>query len=182
MNIQESSNDAAAPRTPAAAKVRRAFCGLLAAFLIQACSTGTTAARTDDCAPVPDDSAFRENGPVYRDCAVERAAKLTTPDARIGYRPSTPPRQGTTCYFAVVEFVVDARGVPEMATARIVRTNETPFGHAVVASLPGWRYEPAVIGGLPVRQVVTERRDLALAVVVTRPGDTSRPPRAPSCR
>ena len=68
----------------------------------------------------------------------------------------------------MLRFVVDTNGVPEQATARIVRSNDAAFGQAVLNSLSRWRYQPATRGGVRVRQVVQEGRAFAAQVVAVR--------------
>lgn len=150
-------------------------------------SSGGGGTRASRCAPQPADSVYRVGAPVFRDCAVDRAARLMNPHVPIPWRPAggNPP-QGTRCYEATLEFVVDTTGKPESETARIIRQNQPDFAKAVLSVLPDWRYQPARIGDQPVRQIVRERRTLATAVVtVVVPAGTSpdmvRPPAPPRC-
>jgi TonB family protein len=91
----------------------------------------------------------------------------------------------TACYFADLEFVVDSLGRPEVATARIVRSNYEAFGTAVLETLQGWRYEPAMRDGKTVRQIVTTHQTAASMIVVSKgPGPPPGGPpsqRAPTC-
>jgi len=123
----------------------------------------------DSCALRSRDSTYAVAGPVYRDCAVDRQAKQTNTDLRPDWRPSAAaPRNG--CYFAELEFVVDAAGKPERGTASIVRTNDPTFADAWLATVPSWRFEPAVRGGTPVRQIVDSRKTVMTSVVVVPAG------------
>ena len=103
---------------------------------------------------------------------------------RIAWEPRIDRNQrGTRCYVTEVEFVVGRDGRPEMATARVVRATEAGMGTAVLQSLPTWRYDPAVRGDEPVRQLIRERRTVATAtaVVASPGGRPAMPPSAPLC-
>jgi len=131
------------------------------------------------CAPAERDSVFAAAGPVYRDCAVDVHAKnLTRP--RLDYRPTSPPRNGA-CYSAEIEFVVNAKGVPETSTARVVHTNDQGLADATIASLSaGWKYEPARLGDVAVRQIVTEKNTMSMILVaVPQGGAPTRPNQRP---
>jgi hypothetical protein len=133
------------------------------------------------CPSAERDSVFAAAGPVYRDCAVDvRAKNLTRP--RLDYRPTSPPRNGA-CYSAEIEFVVNAKGVPETNTARVVYTNDQGLAEATIASLSGWRYEPARLGDVPVRQIVTEKNSMSAMVVMVPQGSAPTRPnqRPPVC-
>jgi len=154
----------------------------IGAAFTAACSSAkaTTTTTKGRCQLADRDSVFLSAGPVFRDCAVDRPAKsvrLTNTD----YRP-TPSR--TTCYSADLEFVVDVVGMPETRTARVIRTNDQAFAEAVLASLSAWNYDPAVRGGTPVRQIVTEHRVMS-AMIVTVPAGSGPPSRGsvrpPNC-
>jgi hypothetical protein len=150
-------------------------------------SGGSGGTRATRCAPQPADSIYRAGAPVFRDCAVDRAARLLNPNVQVPWRPAGGiPSPGSRCYEALVEFVVDTTGKPESGTARVIRQNEPGFAKAVMSVLPDWRYQPARIGDQPVRQIVRERRTLATVVTtVVVPAGTSpemvRVPAAPRC-
>ena len=154
---------------------------LPAGFLVAACSSATTGSSGDGCMIAAEDSVYLRQGNVYRDCAVDRRARLLTPNVRVDYQPSSRPRAGTVCYFAHLQFVVNANGIPEISTASITRTNEQRFAEAALASLPSWRYEPALKDGEPVRQIVSERKIMALSVVIVGSGQAKRPPPPSAC-
>jgi len=154
-----------------------------AAAILAACaSAGGTSAHRVAC-DLPDrDSVFAVGGPVFRDCAVDRAARLVTTNIHPDFRPTTPR---STCYSADVEFVVDTIGKIETRTARVIRTNDQTFAESVVASLTAWKYDPAVRDKRLVRQVVTTHQTMSTGVVVAPKGmpPPSGPPmqRPPSC-
>ena len=146
-----------------------------------ACAGATSRAGQARCVLTHADSAYLASAPVYRDCAVDRRARLLTTAVRPEFSPSSRPAGGTACYSAQIEFVVDSAGVPELATARVVRTNNPSFADAVLATVPGWRYLPALKNGIPVRQIVRENQSMAVQVMQVRAGDVPRPGRAPRC-
>ncbi|MDB4913376.1 MAG: hypothetical protein JWM95_1020 [Gemmatimonadetes bacterium] len=101
-------------------------------------------------------------GTVYRDCAVDTKAKLTSNDIHPDYRPTQ-----TGCISADVEYVVDEKGMVETKSAHVVRTTKDTFGEAVLSMLPRLRYEPAMRDGVPVRQIVVDHQSMALGVSTT---------------
>lgn len=129
------------------------------------------------CALPERDSVFLLGRPLYRECAVDRQARLVTAGVRPDFHPATPR---STCYSTDLEFVVDSTGKPEVQTARIVRTNDQEFGASTLATLASWKYEPAMRERIPVRQLVTEHKTLSAMVVVVPKG--SSPPSGPSQR
>lgn len=159
---------------------------LVLAYAITACSskTGTTAAAP--CGLRSSDSVFAAFGPVFRDCAVDKKANLTTtnihPDAS-SFESSARP-MNAQCFSVELEFVVSVHGAPELGTARIVRTNNPSFADAWLKTLATWRYEPAIRAGKPVRQIVDEQRTAATRdVIVAKGSPPPTPPRdrAPNC-
>jgi hypothetical protein len=131
------------------------------------------------------DSAYIAGGPLYRDCAVDSPAKALA--NRLNYdpsaRPDPRPQPGTRCYAADVTFVVGPDGRPEPETVRLVRSNDAHLGQSLVRSVADWRYSPALRDGVPVRQIVQERRAVAVAVSVvsSASGRPARPPAPPRC-
>lgn len=151
---------------------------LLVSSLIAAACASAGGPRLANCDAEPGDSVFAAGGPVYHDCAVDRKATLSNRPT-IDFRPATV---GNACFSADLQFVVGANGRPETATARVIRSTNQAFADAVLQSLGSWRYDPAVRNGEPVREIVTEHRTAAVAVVIVKQGDVPRPPdRAPQC-
>ena len=120
------------------------------------------------------DTIYVGGGPVYRDCAVDVRAQRQGEEIRSDYRPSTNAR--SACFSAELEFVVDTLGLPETRSARIVRTNNQDYATAVLATLPRWRYEPARLGNVHVRQIVQEKRSMAMATTTVIVPAGSPPP------
>jgi hypothetical protein len=121
-------------------------------------------------------------GPVYRDCAVDRKARRVGRGISLDW-PSASSRTGG-CYSAELEFVVDPTGTPKTDSVRVVRTNDRSLAQAMRDVLPTWRYEPAQLGGVAVRQIVREKYAVMTRVVVTRDGSPpsrSAPPLSPRC-
>lgn len=162
--------------------------GFLAlACTVTACSGNRATAATTPCALRSTDSVFASIGPVFRDCAVDKKAKLLTTDVH----PDGSSFMGTArvmngqCFSVELEFVVSEHGAPELGTARIVRANDQGFAEAWLKTLSTWRYEPATRAGKPVRQIANERRTAATEVVRVASGSAppSMPPRdrPPNC-
>ncbi|HSA56680.1 MAG TPA: hypothetical protein VLE53_13305 [Gemmatimonadaceae bacterium] len=144
-----------------------------------ACASGGTRAAAA-CESQPADSVYQGSEPAWRACAVERPARLLSPGQRINWQPpGGPALSGTRCFVAQLEFVVDSAGLPEPGTARVVHSNEPGFAQAVLASLPDWRYRPALRAGVPVRQIVSERRTSALVTRIVAVPAGSGPPSVP---
>jgi len=154
----------------------------IAAVLAACSSNGKMTAQPATCDHSGRDSVFAVGGPVYRECAVDRPAKLLTADIHPAFNPTdTRPR----CYSASVEFVVDSMGKPEQATARLLKANDNDLAAAMLAVLKLWRYDPATLDGRHVRQIVTVSRTASVGRVVLSPGQSrpSEPPRdmRPAC-
>jgi hypothetical protein len=154
--------------------LRVAITAALTAMVAGCASSGaTTTARRGSCVLTKGDSVFALAGPVYRDCAVDRVARLTS-----STQPDFHPMDSrTSCYAADVEFVVDTTGRPETRTARAVHTTDPQFAESVLSSLAAWKYDPASLDGKLVRQIVASHRSIA-AITVRVPAGSS-PPSAP---
>ena len=148
-----------------------------------ACASHQSTGRAP-CALRADDAVFAATGEVFRECSVDRPARLSTNSIHPDWSP-TPSRTG--CYFVDLEFVVDTAGKPETATARAIKTNERDLADAYLATLSQWKYEPAQRGGTKVRQIITEHRAAQVGRVVVAgtagsPRSTRPPPTAgPAC-
>ncbi|MGH7471598.1 MAG: hypothetical protein ACRENP_26900 [Longimicrobiales bacterium] len=151
-----------------------------ASVLALACASGGSGGSGSSrarCRLAPQDSVFLANGPVYRDCAVDARAVLLNPNVAIDYRPTIT--SGSRCYEVQLVFVVDARGIPETQSARVVKATEPNLANAVLASLGQFRYQPAQKEGVPVRQIVQFGRRMSVGLVAVRSGTP--PPRPPGC-
>ena len=131
----------------------------------------------EPCRPV--DSSFALGAPVFRECGVDRQAKARGRQPRMDFNPRPPIKE---CYNAVVAVVVDERGSPMPATAKIIRTNDTEFAQAFLNTIPTWRFTPAEKDGMPVKQLV-ELGEAAMVRTVRsdRPMNSPPPMRQPSC-
>ena len=144
---------------------------------LTACATGG-GARTATCDAAPRDSIFAATGPVYHGCAVDTRAELLSR----GPAPDFHPPTRTACYSAAIEFVVNQQGKPELETAHVLRANDRAFGDALLATLGNRKYEPALIHGSPVRQIVEDEMTMGETVFRVPAGQTpQRPARAPHC-
>jgi hypothetical protein len=130
------------------------------------------------CAPVRAEfSLFGQT--VYRDCEVDRRARLQTPLPEVPYTL----RRGESCVRATIDFVVDAAGHPVLSTARVARGSDPTFAEAVLGTLEALRYEPALKEGRAVPQLVRLGRSFAVRGNVVLGGAPSavRPPRRAPC-
>lgn len=149
----------------------RTAIGVVLVVLSTACAKGTAnvagnvapqaaAAVRQGCQAI--DTSFALGTPVFTECGVERKAqergRRPTPD----FSPRPPVRE---CYGVVVAVVIDERGMPVPATARVVRSNDSQFTQAVLNTIPAWRFTPAEKDGLPVKQVVEIGQTVVTRVV-----------------
>ena len=135
-----------------------------------ACGSKPSTAATP-CSLAAEDSVFATpTRAVYRDCAVDRRAKLTSTNVHPDLSGLSTMR-GTQCYSAEVKFVVGPKGNPESETVKIVRASNGEFGDAWARVVPRLRYDPAMKDGVPVRQIVVEHFVTGTTTVVVRKGD-----------
>lgn len=156
--------------------MRQSFLILSIAGAVAGCAS-SAATSSSRCALDAADSVYAKGGPVYRGCAVEHRAVAIDRSAHADFIPASPSHGGQACYSAEIEFVVDTAGMPEMETAKVVHSNNPDFATAALAVIGRWRYRPATIQGVPVRQIVREKQGLALVAVAAPMGQ---PPREPS--
>jgi hypothetical protein len=159
-----------------------ALVSAIAGVMVACASASSGGNRAAACSLAPGDTVYLRGGVIYRECAVDKRARVIDHSARPDFRASSPLPGGQACYRADVEFVVDATGAPEPETARVLRTNNPTYGEAVLRALALWRYQPALLNGMPVRQIVQEKSAMGVAVVVVPAGQVPRPPqRPPTC-
>jgi hypothetical protein len=152
------------------------------AMLAAACaSTPERLASSGSCELAAADSVFLAAGPVYLECDVGQPARALSTRMDVTPAPSGLPR-GQTCNYAEVRFVVGRDGRPEAGTARLLRTSQSALGDAVLRTVPGWTYSPALLGGVAVRQIVTHRRVTAVMAAPVSGGPPSGPPRGANCQ
>ncbi len=140
-------------RVPASRSIMQCALVVIGAACATAGRSPTPAGET--CPLTASDSAFTAKGPLYRECAVDREARL------IGkaLEPDFDRSRLRTCVSVDLEFVVGVDGAPEIETVRAVKSTNSDFAVAVIKTLEKWKYEPALIAGAPVRQIVTVRRE-----------------------
>ena len=88
--------------------------------------------------------------PLYRACAVTVAARRVASDLQPDFYAGGRDR---SCFTAFIEVAVDTLGRPEMRSVRLVRASDPGFGAALLATVPGLRFEPAWMGDRRVRQI-----------------------------
>ena len=113
---------------------------------------------------------------VFRECDTDRAAKVRTE-----IRPLIRPEAlgAGSCFKTELEFVVDTSGAIEPAGVQVVSGNSQELGQAVMASLGGLRYTPAMRDGHPVRQ--RTRYGMSIVRQVSSGIGPGRPPVRPPC-
>lgn len=114
---------------------------------------------------------------VYRDCEVDHQAKPRGNLGILGWQP--PPNGLRSCYTTSVRYVVDETGVPMQGTVEVTQTNDGEHARAVAASVPSWRFTPAMKDSVAVKQWVETRHQIMAVVRV--PGRVAPPPRRPLC-
>jgi hypothetical protein len=146
---------------------------LCVAATLAACAGSSHSSSGAPCGLTPGDTVFLKRGAVYRDCAVDQRAKMVT---RVAPEFRSSAASGGACYSAELEFVVGTDGMPESDDAQVLRTNDPSFAAAVVAVLSRWHYNPGLVHGVPVRQIVKEKIAIASVIVAVPAGQTPRPP------
>lgn len=151
---------------------------LVAAIGVGACAGASQATSASSCGLTSADSVFVSRGPVYRACAVDRQVQaIAKPYPDFNLRSS-----GQSCYSAEIEFVVDSTGTPELGEARVLHANNPNFADAALRALATWRYRPALLHGVAVRQLTSEKFSVASVIVAVPAGSTPRAPdRGPKC-
>jgi hypothetical protein len=138
--------------------------------------------RKSKCEGSPPDSIELAGGLVYRDCEVDRPAKVRGGQPRIAFSPRTSGIPRSRCYVAEFQLVVDTLGNVELPTVRPHATNDPDLESAIVAEWSHLRFEPAQLAHVPVRQIVVYRREVGVMVRLTservssRPGSSAPPP------
>lgn len=114
-------------------------------------------------------------GPVYRDCDVDRPARLRGTAPQPAWTPSSSEMVDGRCFRAEYQFVTDSLGVPDLTTLQAGSSNNLAYGEAVRATLGALRYEPALLEGRPVQQVVVYRQSVAIRVSPSATGGRRAP-------
>lgn len=55
----------------------------------------------------------------------------------------------------LAQFVVDVQGHPDLTTFKVLQSSHELFTNAVASALPNMRFHPALVGGRPVKQLIT---------------------------
>lgn len=152
------------------------------AIPIAACASASRTSRATACSLTATDSVFLKRGAVYRDCGVDQRVEPLDRSAHPDFRPDVSLSFRDACYSAEIQFVVDESGRPETEDARVIHSNNPAFATAAVQALEKWRYRPALLNGVAVRQITTEKFGMAAVVVTAPAGQMPRPPvRRPVC-
>ena len=152
------------------------------AFSIGACASAAKTSPATACALTKTDSVYLKGGPVYRGCGVDQRVQSLDRSAQPDFHPDVSLAFRDACYTAEIEFVVDETGTPETEDARVVLTNNPTYASAAIQALTRWRYRPALLNGVPVRQITIEKFAMRAVVVTAPAGQTTRPPvRGPVC-
>lgn len=150
--------------------------------ILAACaSAGARGSASDDCVLSSDQAAMAHGLPLFRDCNVDRKARLAITRPHSQFTPNT--RGGSTCYAATVEFVVDSTGHPEAESVHVIKATDPSYGAAVAEVIHRLAFEPAMKDGRTVRQIDTFEEKVTVAKVVVPAGAPIRAPasRAPAC-
>ena len=113
--------------------------------------TGAGPQAAPPCDRTDQDRSKTPHLPLYQGCAVDVQATPPVDAVRPNFEPD---RRTAFCYSAMLEVAVDTAGVPEMQTLRVVRATHPNFARAVSRMVPTMRFQPARLGGAPVRQLV----------------------------
>lgn len=146
---------------------------VLAALLIPATAAAQKPKRK--CTGTPPDSTVHVAVPIYRDCEVDKPAKVRGPEPRPDISAVVAKGERHGCFRAEFEFVVDSLGFPELTTVQPHSGNDQDLETAVSVTLGELRYEPARLEGRPVRQVVVYKVVLQAMTRVSSPGRSTEP-------
>jgi TonB family protein len=107
-----------------------------------------------DQTAVPERAAVEDEEPVYTVVEVHEEAVRAANSAAPAYPPQllSDGVEGA----ATVQYVVDASGVPDTSSLRVISTTRREFADAVREALPHMRFTPARIDNQPVRQLVEQ--------------------------
>ena len=108
---------------------------------------GTATLRRGD-GPVP----VKDNQ-TYFEFQVEKTASIRAGTA-IAPKYPTELRSANIEGEVLAQVTVDTTGAPVMETYKTLKSTHDLFTQAVMAALPGMRFNPALVGGRPVRQLV----------------------------
>lgn len=159
------------------------------AGLVLCSATSAHAQKTRKCSGSEPDSSWMLLSPVYRDCDVDKPAKMRGSPPRLNYQPS-PSGMRDQCWVAAFEFVIDTTGRIEPTTVLALPGNDVDLQEAVMATFDRMKWEPAKKDGQPVRQLHAYRMTAGVVVRAVqvssgRPGSVpippGPPPRAPKC-
>ncbi|MBL0171318.1 MAG: TonB family protein [Gemmatimonadaceae bacterium] len=117
---------------------------------------GPTPANESTVKPIPTNSSLP-----YFDFQVEKPAQ-----ARPGVKGPRYPEELRNSKIegrVLAQFVVDADGVPDMSTFKAVKSDHQGFTDAVRAALADMRFEPAMIGGKRVKQLMQAPFEFSLS-------------------
>lgn len=121
------------------------------------------------------DSLARATPPIYRACDVDKPARLHDAAPELNFYPERETGPRGQCYNASLEFVVGQDGAPELDSVRPRKSNSPELQAALRAQLPKLRYEPGLIAGFAVRQLVVYSRTLWMRVNRVTPMNPQRP-------
>lgn len=147
-------------------------------LLLAMCSNPLAAQKVKRCPGTPIDTSAIA-GPVYRDCQVDKPAKLRGTPPRPKWSPSTSEVSDGRCFRAAFRFIVDESGAILPGTIEVSSSNNAGFENAVRGTLFQLQYDPAMLDGQPVRQVVTHKQSMGIRVVVSSSPTRGAAPRAP---
>lgn len=163
---------------------------ILLLVLILVCASPARAQKSKKCTGSLPDSAWMLLSPVYRDCEVDKPAKLRGSPPRLNFQPNFTGIPRDQCWVAAFEFVVDTNGVIEPGTVQAMPGNEPDLQDAVAAVLDRMKWEPAKLDGQRVRQLLAYRMVSGVTVRTVQvssgrsgavPAPPPPPPRPPKC-
>ncbi len=135
------------------------------------------------CEPSLVDSSRYTVSPLYRNCDVDVPAKLKhQPEPPYDFPP------GVGCATTELTFVVDTTGKWIPGTQAVEFADDDEYAKVLIKSLSDWRYQPAILNGKPVAQLVyvkfaRQNGRVPFSVGRLKPGDVVAPSsRTPSVK
>jgi hypothetical protein len=103
------------------------------------------------CPPAPP----KTGGTVWFESQVDSAARFIQEGALIPHPvESSTARKSNSSDFALVQFVVDTTGVPNVKSFRILAQPEGMIADSVTAAVARWRFHAAMASGCRVPQLI----------------------------
>jgi TonB family protein len=125
---------------------------LASAALMFACALETKSPLVPLTAPAPAQAPAQAKSPSYFEFQVEQAARPAPGNVAPKYPDML--RKAEVPGEVLAQFVVTAEGRADMSTFKVLKSTHDLLTASVRAALGTWQFEPAMVGGRPVKQLL----------------------------